>query len=188
MTAQIQDKVKYQDDLFAIVGLKGESLPAPQDFGMTPIPISTTCYRGYYAGYALINEHLCLTSLTLKEQTNTYTPIDNQAGQWDTNTSSRSYHGLSLPTTFSGRLLLGRGFINSMYIHMGFQKPVAYQQVIELWLHHGQLIDYFDLSKKVAQQRKIYYQKHPMGIPHRSLNADDIAQWVTHMFSLEYNI
>ena len=50
MTAQIQDCVVYQDEGYAIIGIKGEGLPEPADFGMTPTIMHTACYRGYYLG------------------------------------------------------------------------------------------------------------------------------------------
>jgi len=48
MTAQIQDCVVYQDEGYAIIGIKGEDLLEPADYGMTPTIMHTACYRGYY--------------------------------------------------------------------------------------------------------------------------------------------
>lgn len=186
MTVQLQDMVDYQDDRFAIVGIRGESLPTPADFGMTPIMIDNTCYRGYYATYAVNDEHLCLTNLTLKTQSCLL--IDGHACDYDVDTRLCHYEGLTLPMTFSGQLLLGHGLIGSMVVPMGFHKAVAYQKVLELWLQGGQVIDCFDLSAKVAQKRDTMRRVSPMGIPRRRLSITEIAQWVSQLYSMDYDL
>ena len=65
--------------------------------------------------------------------------------------------------------------------------------MIELWVHKGEIIDMFDLSIKVAIRREQYLdsnQGNPaVGVGHRPLgNVEDIAAWVNHMFSLDYDI
>ncbi len=192
MTAQIQDKVMYENHEYVIVGVKGKPLPTPHDFDMTPMMINTACYRGYYAGYVAEDERLYLNSLSLRERTDAYLLINGQCGEWDESNHLQRYKCLSVPTTFSGQLLLGRDFIGSMYVHMGFQEPLSYRHVVELWLHNGNIIDAFDLSIKVTQMREEHYDHarrgQPLDIYHRPLDVDDIADWVNRMFSLDYDI
>jgi len=50
MTAQIHDHVVYQGEGYSILGIEGDGLLSPADFGMTPTEMHTACYRGYYLG------------------------------------------------------------------------------------------------------------------------------------------
>ena len=195
MAAQIQDRLTYEQDDYVVVGIKtvGTPLPTPQDFGISPVMISTACYRGYYVGYAVENDHLFLTDLCVRDQHNHYPFIQGFLGEWDESNHLQRYRHLLLPTHFTGQLLLGREFIGSMYVHMGYQKPMAYKNVIELWVHHGEIIDMFDLSVKVATRREQYLDRNhnnpAIGVGYHPLvNVEDIVSWVNRMFSLDYDI
>ncbi len=37
MTSQLNDTVYYQDEAYALIGVKGDKLPTPQDYEMTPV-------------------------------------------------------------------------------------------------------------------------------------------------------
>ena len=195
MTAQIQDRLLFKKDDYVIVGVKiiNTPLPTPQDYGISPIMINIACYRGYYVAYAIENNRLFLTNLCVRDQNDEYPFIQGFLGEWDEDNQLQRYSHLLLPINFSGRLLLGRDFIGSMFVHMGYQKPLSYRHVIELWVHKGEIIDLFDLSIKVAVRREQYLdsnQGNPaIGVGYRPLgNVDDIAAWVNHMFSLDYDI
>ena len=195
MAAQIQDRVTYKQDDYVIVGVKstGTPLPTPNDFGMYPIMINTACYRGYYAGYKVKDNHLFLTDFCVRDQHNQYPFIQGFLGEWDDTNHVQRYRHLSLPMSFSGQLLLGRDFIGSMYVHMGYQKPMSYRHVIELWVENGKIIDQFDLSVKVATRREQHLDRNPsnpaIGIGYHPLgNVEDIVEWVNRMFSLDYDI
>jgi hypothetical protein len=66
MTAQITDKVVYQNESYQIIGVKGDELPRPQDFDMLPQMMSTACYRGYFMGFTCEGSRLFLTDMTVR--------------------------------------------------------------------------------------------------------------------------
>ncbi|MFZ6027268.1 MAG: hypothetical protein ACOYYS_06105, partial [Chloroflexota bacterium] len=65
MTAQIQDRLHYQNAEYALIGVSGDGLPSPQGFGMVPSTMSTACYRGYHNQYSCIDDRLVLVSMRL---------------------------------------------------------------------------------------------------------------------------
>jgi hypothetical protein len=184
MTAQIHDHIYYRGDEYAIVGIKGSGLPSPLDFGIIPVMMSTACYRGYFAGYTCTGDMLFLTSLTVRARTNTYPPVDDVHPVIGGAFNAGQYQGLYLPVRFTGGLLIARDFIQSMYIHMGFQKAPAYQTVIELWFENGNLRSAMDYSEKMALIRETLMQ------PANAAGArvEDVGQWIERMFSLEYEV
>ena len=58
-----------------------------------------------------------------------------------------------MPIEYTGKLVLGNGFIWDYYIHMGFQRAWAYEKVIELIFEKGVLVNVIDHSEKVKEIR-----------------------------------
>ena len=65
MTAQIMDSVAFRGSEYALAGVNGDRLFEPQELGLTPIPASTGCYRGYHCGYSVIDDSLLLTRVAV---------------------------------------------------------------------------------------------------------------------------
>lgn len=63
MTAQIPDKFRYEGEAYDIVGLDGDPLYAPQDFGITTQMASPACWRGYQMFYDCKDGKLILDQL-----------------------------------------------------------------------------------------------------------------------------
>jgi len=193
VTAQIPDRLDYEGHEFSIVGIKGEGLAHPLDFGMQPTTIHTGCYRGYYSTYSCVNGKLKLISLTLRTADGTYIAIHDVRPELDriTNrdgkevTANATYSGLEIDVAFSGGLLVARDFIQEMYVHMGFQKPYAYERVIEMMFRNGQLVGQIDHSDRMAfiRQEVISGEERKPG----SFNRDEMKDWIEWTFSLDYD-
>ncbi len=71
-----------------------------------------------------------------------------------------------------------------MYVHMGFQRPIAFKMVVEIELKDGEIISLKDLSSQMEEQRKkdLYNGAHP-----QSNSKKDIEKWVKQTFSLDYD-
>ena len=72
MTAQIPDEFTYHNEKFVLVGLKGDDLLTPGEFGITPYFRCTACWRGYVMEYTIIHDQLILSGMRV----NTKNPIE----------------------------------------------------------------------------------------------------------------
>ncbi|MHA2142871.1 MAG: hypothetical protein ACXADC_12695 [Candidatus Thorarchaeota archaeon] len=184
MTAQIPDEFRYMGALFSLAGIKGSALYTPQDFGITPLMASTACYRGYVMRYDCVNGQLVLESMSVR--TEDALPVNNiepheEGGYF----FSHRYEGLGLKTKFTGAILLAKDFIDGMYVHMGFQRPMAYRTVLELQIQDGDILATNDLSAKMEELRNRDPTKDAQ--PDSRENAD-VMSWIEGSFSLDYDI
>jgi hypothetical protein len=95
------------------------------------------------------------------------------------------YENLNLKTKFTGAILLAKDFIRAMYVHMGFQRPMAFKMVIELRIDNGNITVEKDLSEKMEEYRKTDLHKDAQP-PSRS--KVDIMKWIKKTFSLDYDL
>ena len=93
------------------------------------------------------------------------------------------YQNLNLKTEFTGKVLLAKDFIQQMYVHMGFQRPMAFKTVVEIQVENGNITEIRDLSEKMEEERKKDVYK---GAQPRSNSREDIENWVKKTFSLDY--
>ena len=98
---------------------------------------------------------------------------------------SHSYLNLGLKTKFTGAFLLGNDFIESMYVHMGFQRPLAFRKVLEVQVQDGDIITVSDLSEKMEELRQKGRDK---GAQPESRSDADVSKWIDDTFSLDYDI
>ncbi len=177
MTAQISDTILYQGKEYSIIGLSGDDLICPEQFGMEPEMMSTACYRGYYATYELTEKALYLRSLTLREKHNNYLPI--QGIMPESEEYQATYHNLNVLVPFTGKLRLARGFIEDLYVHMGFQKPDAFETVLDVTLNNGRIMKIRDRSEEVAKIR---------GKFKRRFESEDSVAIIEKAFSLDMDL
>jgi CheY-like chemotaxis protein len=106
MTAQISDSFYFRGKEYSLIGESGGDLASPQRFGIRPISVCNSCYRGYYATYELTNEALYLRELSLFSENDYYPPIQGitpvKYGEYDYYT----YEGLNLMMNFTGKMRL----------------------------------------------------------------------------------
>ena len=183
MTAQIPDVFRFNGEEYSLVGMNGEGLFEPEDFEMIPMMASTACYRGYVMTYDCVDRVMILDEMLIR--TDQVVPINGVAPmQFDTGKFrifSHRYEKLRLKTRFTGSLLLGKDFIDSLYVHMGFQKATAFRTVIEVQIQDGDIISICDLSDKIEELRvwgRTSTRKH----------TDDQDNWIEESFSLDYEL
>lgn len=75
-------------------------------------------------------------------------------------------------------------YIQEMYIHMGFQRPMSYENVIELYFEKGKFTKEKNLSKKMEELRNIDSSKDSS--PVNPEDSVDVNTWIAKSFSLEY--
>jgi hypothetical protein len=186
MTAQMPDVVRYQDEEYVLVGVRGRGLFTPKDFGMTPVSVLTSCYRGYWTEYTCDSDTLWLTEMTVSAQGNRYGEIGGVEPMVERVPPTARYEGIRVESRFTGRLLIAKNLLQEQYVHMGFQKPTAYKTVIELVVEDGKIVEEIDRSDHYAEVRK------KMGgekdAPADPTDENEIQKWISQRFSLEYEI
>jgi hypothetical protein len=192
MTAQVNDSILYRLEKYAIAGINGAGLFQPEDHGITPVAISTGCWRGYYCTYEVVDASLRLKQLHigLNEQDQAAAercegPLLFGAGpSYSESERCFVYDGLQELIAFTGGLLLGAEFIWDFYVHMGFHPAWKYRTVHELIFEQGRLIGEADRSKDMAQLRE--------GMANRSRESTDpndritLGEWIARCFSRDY--
>ena len=191
MTAQLHDQFLVEGELHRVAGISGEGLFDPQAHGLRPVPWNTACWRGYVTTYALRDSRLVVRELEL----NLSTPHGDRskpvvAPPLHGVEARRSpepygfeyvYEDLRMPLTYTGGLLLARGVLDDLYVHMGFHPAWKYRKVLELIFEEGRLIETHDVSRRIGQLRKAMVSS-PLG-PDREQAVTD---WIESSFQLDY--
>jgi hypothetical protein len=98
---------------------------------------------------------------------------------------SDNYHDIGLPLRFTGGLLLGKGFIRSLYEHMGFHPAWKYEKVIELIFSGGVLAAAYDRSAEMAEIREVKAGTNGHGSK-RFNSPAQMVRWIAKCFDRRY--
>jgi len=177
MTAQISDTFVFKGDEHELIGICGDELALPEQFGMEPEMMHTACYRGFYATYELTEEALYLRELTLREKNGNYLPIEGKEPEKEE--CLATYKDLSVVISFTGKIRLAKDFIEELYVHMGYQKPTAFKTVLDIALKDGRVIEIKDRSKEMKQKRGVF-KKH--------FESGDMLETIDEAFSLDMEL
>ncbi len=197
MTAQINDMFEYQDVVLAVAGIsEGESFD-PSLLDLNPAGLCSACWRGYQAVFAISNTRLVLDKLhiNLLAEGEDYPRLEGPSingvlptastGEYDW--FNNHYEGLEYHLEYSGGLLLAEGFIESLYVHMGFHPPWKYRHVVELILENGVLQQEFDRSEKMAEIRDHFAsRKQESSESFEMPSQDAIREFVERAFDRTY--
>jgi hypothetical protein len=184
MTAQINDSFLFQDKKYSIVGVNGESLFHPANYGLLPLPRITSCWRGYVCTYKTSGDKLLLD--TLQTNLDLEGPaINNILPVFSTkNTFNNIYQHLDLHIDFSGGMLVANGFIQVLYVHMGFHPAWKYETIFELVFSQGTLIETKDVSRQMAELRD-KMTRQPLQ-PGTGASRQDLEDWIASTFKRSY--
>lgn len=171
----------------------------PKNYGMEPHASSTACWRGYWCEYAIEDDELLLNDLYLYNSDDKYPPLNGvevslpefkeykcQGGKkiiMKAHFGHRVYKDVNMPIPYTGKILLGDGFMREYYIHMGFQRGWAYKKLIELVFEEGILQECNDLSHIAKAQREAMAQGN---INPQRPDGDILSKFVDDSFSLDY--
>ena len=186
MTAQIPDRVFYENEIFDLCGVKGGGLFDPYAHGLDPMSVNTACHRGYACTYKVENSTLYLDRVEMgfdRERLNGDEPgpppgLFGIAPRFDGNLGC-SYSNLDRLMPYSGGLMLGHGFIVELYVHMGFQPAHKFRKVLELILMDGRVVNAIDRSREMAEVRDRRGRAEWDG-------SNGLDEWINHTFSLIY--
>ncbi|MBD3198320.1 MAG: hypothetical protein GF317_24940 [Candidatus Lokiarchaeota archaeon] len=185
MTGQAADQFFYGKHRLEIVGIKGTSLTTAKDFGIELASASTGCWRGYIMRYKIIEKKLVIDGFWVNTRSKKEMPeINGILPTQDHEIRSLfkyEYRNLNLKVPFNGSIWLGKDFINSQYVHMGFQSPTAYRTVLKLDLKDGIIVNVEDKSNEIEKARE---DGDPKGYRPDSMSSETIHDWVMRRFSL----
>ncbi len=180
MTGQIPDVFRYEGEVYDLVGLDGTGLFTPESFGIDAFSSCTACWRGYVMYYDCIDGKLILDKMEVNArepiEVNGVKPVKEQ------NFFTSTYNNLGLKTDFTGTLLLAKDFIQGMYVHMGFQRPIAYRTVLQISILDGDITLVEDLSKHMEQKR----QEDP-DRDAQPTDPSEVGEWIEKTFSLDFD-
>jgi hypothetical protein len=184
MTAQISDTFLFQAQRFSLAGVNGGNLFHPAASGMQPRPRVTSCWRGYVCTYKIQDNKLFLETLLINleqegPQINNLRPVVSNAGTFD-----NIYHDLDLQIDFTGGMLVAIGFIQALYIHMGFHPAWKYETVFELVFSQGHLIETKDVSGQMAELRE-RMSRQPLQ-PGTDVSRQELEDWIASTFKRSY--
>ncbi len=199
MTAQIPDTILMDEKGFSIVGVNGRELFTPQSVGITPVASMSACWRGYVCKYKVMDRKLILDGLLLsfgfddmsgkdRKFVPQISPTINGVSPTSKHpTFSNIYEGLNLEIQFTGGILAGDGFIQSLYVHMGFHPAWKYQNVFELIFDNGEVQETRDVSKQVEHIRNTV-NKLPLEPDILKLTEKEVESWIEKTFRLDYDL
>lgn len=153
MTAQISDKFRYKDDIYSIVAMSSAISFSPTAYGIKPDFVCTACWRGYWCEYVITKESVILDNLYINSHDGKYPAINGVEAHDADLMGHHAYEGLNLKIPHSGKILIGKDFIQKYYIHMGYQRAWSYQTLVELVFENGILTEENDYSELAAEIR-----------------------------------
>jgi hypothetical protein len=199
MTAQVPDTFRYRKREYAVAGISEGELFDPSLLDLKPAGTCSACWRGYRAVFAVLESRLVLDTLHVNlirriegkpgydrvegPVINGVAPAPPKKGLGFFN---NHYVGLNYHLEYSGGLLLADGFIESLYVHMGFHPAWKYKTVIELVFDAGVLKQEFDRSEPMAEIRKMVSKTRKKESSSEMPSEDEIKQFVERAFDRSY--
>jgi len=169
MTTQVDDVFSFQGKKYSVVQVgdvplarikEQKALFKISDFGISPSMGSTACYCGYQSFFSVDKSYLILSALhVFLEQEepiiNGVKPIpfpkSNPGGNWGG--FNNCYENLDYRLEYTGKVLLGTGFIRDFYIGRDKVPAWKYDTVIELIFDKGVLQEEYDRSDEMLKIR-----------------------------------
>jgi hypothetical protein len=199
MTAQISDRFRYRQREYDIAGISEGELFDPSLLDLKPAGTCSACWRGYQAVFAIRDSRLVLDALHVNlirpgEGKNLYEhevgPVINgvtpSPQREDYDRFNNHYEELNYHLEYSGGLLLADGFIESLYVHMGFHPAWKYESVVELVFDAGLLKEELDRSERMAEIREMVSKCQKKGSSTEMPTENDIKQFVERAFDRRY--
>ena len=183
MTAQIGDIYRFKKNRYTIIAMSKPINFHPSHYGFKPTAPHTACWRGYCCEYIIKQDGLYLDKLEINCADGHYPALFGICADEspEIRGSMKVYRNLNHRINFTGNLVVGSGFIDAYYIHMGFQQAWAYKKVLEFLFDHEQQVtvkDHSELVKKIRDQ----IQKEPACM--KQLLGESL-EYIAKSFSLD---
>ena len=196
MTAQINDVFRYRNREYAVAGISEGDLFDPTLLCLEPAGTSTACWRGYQAIFGLSGSLLVLDALHVnllkpgegykRREGPPINGIEPCGPRDEHGWFNNHYEGLDYHLTYTGGLLIADGFIERLYVHMGFHPAWKYKKVVELVFDLGILKNAFDRSREMVEIRREFLALRAGDDPSRPTSEDEIMRFVERAFDRTY--
>ena len=122
-------------------------------------------------------------------------PIDKTAGKkliihgildQDCAYFNNAYKGLGLRINFTGGMLIGDGFMERLFVGMGFRPAWKYETVMELRFVDGMLTEQRNVSHQIRELRQKMIKQRLE--PDLKASKDELRTWIESTFSLDYEL
>jgi hypothetical protein len=184
MTAQASDLFEFNTNEYAVAGIKGAPLFDPAGYDLQPAASNSACIRGFLCKYALRDGRLVLYELFLNAD-ETPAPIHGCPPMATQGFFDYAYRKMRLPIPFTGGLLIGRDFLQDLYVRMGFAPAWKFRDVRELLFKAGKLTSARNRSLEMRRFRE--EMCHPDLGPENPDSRQSVEAWIKRTFSLEYH-
>lgn len=198
MTAQISDTFFYNNENWELIASTDEIKFDPRKYGLEPISPCTACWDGFVCDYEITKESLNLKTLYIclgwpgypgiidesKEGPEYPVVMNTEATEVPEDSFSFFDHcyNFNMPVKYTGKLMLGKDFMQEYYIHMGWQQAWAFKTVKEFEFKDGVLVNVVDYSDKVEKVRQDL-NEHPEKVEEFKGN---IPFFVESSFAMDY--
>lgn len=195
MTAQINDLFRYRGREYAVAGISEGELFDPSLLSLQPVGTCSACWRGYQAVFGLSDSRLVLDTLHislcrgtsyLREEGPTINGVNPTGPRPKLDWFNNHYEGLDYHLEYTGGLLLAGGFIQKLYVHMGFHPAWKYKRVVELIFGGGRLTGEFDRSESMAEIRDRIRESRGEGEGGQMHSPEEIIRFVERAFDRSY--
>lgn len=194
MTAQVSDIVVYKESEFSLVAFSDGEPFDPRENGYRPVMASTACYRGYVSKYAITEGTLVLSELRISHQEDDL-PVSQKKLPPNLNEvvaskSEQTFFGrwlfqdVRLPLQYTGGIVIAKGFIRELYVHMGFHPAWKYEEVYELVFESGKLVSESNLSDRMREVRERARKESECKSVKQS--REEVEVWVHECFRRDY--
>lgn len=180
MTAQIGDTFRYEEQEYSIVAISNSIPFHPKDYGMEPEAVCTACWDGYWCDYKISDNGIFLQNLYINSKDGNYPEINGVKGN-NQYMGHHLYKNINLPIPYSGKIVVGKDFINKYYVHMGYQRAWGYETLLEFVYEDGKLTDIMDYSSVAAELR----EKSDDGVGGSLHGEGDKLNFIEDSFSLD---
>lgn len=154
MTAQMGDEFMIQDRSYTMAAASNPIPFTPKEYGIIADACCTDCWRGFWCIYDFFDDELVLRDLYVNSKDRNYPEINGVSVLKESELYEYAlYQNLQLRIPYTGNILVGNDFIWAHYVHMGLQRPWAYQSLFELVIEEGILLDVIDHSDLVQNLR-----------------------------------
>lgn len=157
MTAQIPDNFRFNRKSYDLVAMTNSIDFDPEDHGLKPVPMHTACWRGFFCDFKITKKGLFLDRLNISTELMEFPDLwgsKPKVKHSNEDSASLVYEKINHKIDYTGSIVLGDGFLDEYYIHMGFQRPWAYESVVEVVFENGNLVKTIDHSETVAKIRE----------------------------------
>ncbi|MBD3187626.1 hypothetical protein GF325_12400 [Candidatus Bathyarchaeota archaeon] len=184
MTSQIPDIVRFNGKEYDLAGYDGGGLFDPLDYIVNTRPASTACWRGFQVSYEVMNDKFIVDELKINS-TSSPPPINDILPRKVEVPSmfTHVYENLDFIVDFTGKLVIGREFIQSMYVHMGFHGADCYKDAHQFTVEHGIIVSHVNISEQMAHRRKEGRSCKPKSPFVEEGGDGDVENWVRKRFS-----